>query len=242
VIIREICSQPVGQGPCELVVCVASEKHFPIAAYPALESSDCHRSQACVFVWACLKIDFGKRLDFLKKGQISVEEFTGGDLSYIRSPRNAACQQGFGRVLHSQEVFEHDRTNCMRHFCISHYFAELDEMHMLLTAAFWCRGKGPHPRSIDAAKVSKSIYTHNADLLMLILAFVRRHQVDGSLLLRRQHKTAGLAFDGVLSLAIFLMNVGFQERHLDRNSVVTGYIHSVITTLINVLRKSRHKC
>jgi hypothetical protein len=41
-IIREICSQPVGQGRCELVVYVASEKQFPIAAYPALESSDCH--------------------------------------------------------------------------------------------------------------------------------------------------------------------------------------------------------
>jgi hypothetical protein len=56
-----------------------------------------------------------------------------GDLSYIRTPRNAACQQGFGRILHSQEVFEHDRTNCMRHFGISHYLAELDEMHMSLT-------------------------------------------------------------------------------------------------------------
>lgn len=31
-----------------------------------------------------------------------------GHLSYIRSPRNAACQQRFGRVLRSQEIFEHD--------------------------------------------------------------------------------------------------------------------------------------
>jgi len=92
VIIREICPQPVGQGRCELVVCVASEKHFSIAAYPALESSDCRRSHACVFVWAYLKIDFAKRLDILKGGRINVEESAGGDLSYIRSPRNAACQ------------------------------------------------------------------------------------------------------------------------------------------------------
>jgi hypothetical protein len=90
-----------------------------------------------------------------------------GDLSYIRSPRNATCQQGFGHVLHSQEVFEHDRVNCMRHFGISHYFAELDQMHMLLTVFGWCRGKGPHPRSIDAANVNESTYTHNADLLVL---------------------------------------------------------------------------
>ena len=90
-IIREICSQPVGQGRCELVVYVVSEKQFPIAAYRALESSDCHRSHACVFVWAYLKIDFAKRLDFLKRGRINVEESAGGDLSYIRSPRNGAC-------------------------------------------------------------------------------------------------------------------------------------------------------
>ena len=91
VIIREICPQPVGQGHCELVVCVASEKHFSIAACPALESSDCHRSHACVFVWAYLKIDFALRLDILKRGQINVEESAGGDLSYIGSPRHAAC-------------------------------------------------------------------------------------------------------------------------------------------------------
>jgi hypothetical protein len=61
----------------------------------------------------------------------------------------------------------------MRHFGISHYFAELDQMHMLLTVFGWCRGKGPHPRSIDAANVNESTYTHNADLLVLFLAFVR---------------------------------------------------------------------
>ena len=105
-IIREICPQPVGQGRCELVVCVASEKNFSIPTYPALESSDCRRTHACVFVWAYLKIDFAKRLDILKRGQINVEESAGGDLSYVRSPRNAACQQGFGRLLHSQVVFD----------------------------------------------------------------------------------------------------------------------------------------
>jgi hypothetical protein len=101
VIIREICPQPVWQGRCELVVCVASEKHFSIAAYPALESSDCHRSHACIFVWGYLKIDFATRLDILKRGQINVEESPGGDLSYIGSPRHAACDQGFGRVVYT---------------------------------------------------------------------------------------------------------------------------------------------
>ena len=90
-IIREICSQPVGQGRCELVVYVASEKQFPIATYPALESSDCQRSHACVFVWAYLKIDFAKHLDFLKRGRSIVEESARGDPSYIGSPRHAAC-------------------------------------------------------------------------------------------------------------------------------------------------------
>jgi hypothetical protein len=49
-----------------------------------------------------------------------------GDLSYIGSPRHAACQQGLRRRLRSQVVFEHDRMNCIRDFGISHYFAELD--------------------------------------------------------------------------------------------------------------------
>jgi hypothetical protein len=31
----------------------------------------------------------------------------------------------------------------MRHFGISHYFAELDQMHMLSTVFGWCKGKGP---------------------------------------------------------------------------------------------------
>jgi hypothetical protein len=126
VIIREICPQPVGQGRCELVVCVASEKNFSIPTYPALESSDCHRTHVCASVWAYPKIDFAKRLDILKRGQINVEESAGRDLSYIRSSRNAACQQRFGRRLRSQVVLEHDRMNCMRDFGISHYFAELD--------------------------------------------------------------------------------------------------------------------
>ena len=91
VIIREICPQPVGQGHSELVVSVASEKHFSIAAYPAFESSDCHRSHVCVYVWAYLKNDFAKRLHILKSGQINVEESAGGDLSYMGSPWHAAC-------------------------------------------------------------------------------------------------------------------------------------------------------
>jgi len=82
---------------------------------------------------SCVKIDFATRLDFLKRGQINAPEYAGDDQSYIRSPRNAACQQGFGRVLHTQVVFEYDWINCMRHFSVSHYFAELDVMHIPLT-------------------------------------------------------------------------------------------------------------
>jgi hypothetical protein len=37
----------------------------------------------------------------------------------------------------------------------------------------WCREKGPHPRSIDAANVNEAIYTRNADHLMLFWRFVR---------------------------------------------------------------------
>jgi hypothetical protein len=76
---------------------------------------------------------FATRLDFLKRGQINAPEYAGNDQSYIRSPRNAACQQGFGRVLRTQVVFEYNWINCMRHFSVSHYFAELDVMHMPLT-------------------------------------------------------------------------------------------------------------
>lgn len=43
-----------------------------------------------------------------------------------------------------QAVFEYDRMNCMRHFGISHYFAELNQMHRLSTVFGWCKGKGPH--------------------------------------------------------------------------------------------------
>jgi hypothetical protein len=76
---------------------------------------------------------FRNALRLLKRGQIDAPEYAGDDQSYIRSPRNAACQQGFGRVLHTQVVFEYDWINCMRHFSVSHYFAELDVMHMPLT-------------------------------------------------------------------------------------------------------------
>jgi hypothetical protein len=44
---------------------------------------------------------FGNGLQLLKRGSISAEESAGGDLSYIGSPRHAACDQGFGRVLYS---------------------------------------------------------------------------------------------------------------------------------------------
>jgi hypothetical protein len=66
-IIREICSRSVEQGRCELVVCAASEKSLLIGAYRALELSHCHRSHACVFVWACLRIDFAKGLELSQR-------------------------------------------------------------------------------------------------------------------------------------------------------------------------------
>jgi hypothetical protein len=63
VVIREICSKPVEQGRCELVVCVASEKSLSDRDYRALESSHYYRSHACVFVWACPRVDFAKGLE-----------------------------------------------------------------------------------------------------------------------------------------------------------------------------------
>ena len=91
VIIREICSRPVVQETCEHVVCAVSQKRLPVAIYhaAAFRSRNCDRSHACAFVSTCLKIDFAKRLDFLKRGQISAQETA--DLNYIRRPRNAAC-------------------------------------------------------------------------------------------------------------------------------------------------------
>ena len=46
---------------------------------------------------------------------------------------------------------------------------------------------------------------------------------------------------GLLFFAFFVMNVGFPEEHPDRNCIDIEYIHSVIRTLLNVLRKSRPK-
>ena len=73
-----------------------------------------------------MKIDFATRLDFLKRGQINAPEYAGDDQSYIRSPRNAACQQGFGRVLHTQVVFEY----------------RLDKLHAPLQRLALFRGTG----------------------------------------------------------------------------------------------------
>jgi hypothetical protein len=36
------------------------------------------------------------------------------------------------------------------------------------------------------------------------------------------------------------MNVGFQEKHPERNCLAIGCIHSVSLTLLNVLRKSKN--
>jgi hypothetical protein len=60
VIIREICSQLVGQGRCEHVVCAASQKRLPSAMYhvSAFRPRACHRSHVCVCVWALLQLAF----------------------------------------------------------------------------------------------------------------------------------------------------------------------------------------
>ncbi len=52
VINREICSRHVVWGPCEHVVCAASQKRLPVAMYhaSAFRSRACHRSHVCVFV------------------------------------------------------------------------------------------------------------------------------------------------------------------------------------------------
>jgi hypothetical protein len=54
VIIREICSRHVVWGPCEHVVCAASQKRLAVPTYhaSAFRSRTCHRSHVCVFVWA----------------------------------------------------------------------------------------------------------------------------------------------------------------------------------------------
>ena len=60
VIIREICSQLVGQGRCEHVVCAASQKRLASAMYhvSAFRPRACHRSHVCVCVWAWLQLAF----------------------------------------------------------------------------------------------------------------------------------------------------------------------------------------
>jgi hypothetical protein len=59
--------EAVEQGRCELVVCVASEKSLSDRGYRALESSHYYRSHACVFVWACPRVDFAKGLELAQR-------------------------------------------------------------------------------------------------------------------------------------------------------------------------------
>jgi hypothetical protein len=58
VIIREICSQLVGQGRCEHVVCATSQKRLASAMYhvSAFRPRVCHRSHVCVFAWPWLNV------------------------------------------------------------------------------------------------------------------------------------------------------------------------------------------
>jgi hypothetical protein len=92
-----------------------------------LLAAKCETAQDLHQLFKLCEDRFRNALRLLKRGQIDAPEYAGDDQSYIRSPRNAACQQGFGRVLHTQVVFEYDWINY-----VSHYFAELDVMQMPL--------------------------------------------------------------------------------------------------------------
>ena len=91
--IREICSRPVEQGRCELVVCVASEKSLPIAANRVLESSHSYRSHVCVFDWAYPKVDFAQGLELVQRegapkafwGRLTLQSYSG-NIHYIAMP------------------------------------------------------------------------------------------------------------------------------------------------------------
>jgi len=57
----------------------------------------------------------------------------------------------------------------------------------------------------------------------------------------RRSATQPLILAASCPLPFFLMNVGFTEKHPERNCVATGCIHNVIYRLYNVLRKSSPK-
>jgi hypothetical protein len=58
------------------------------------------------------------------------ERTINGKLSNVRRSRHPACLERLGRVCQRQEMFEHDRADCVRYFRVPHYFAELDFVHM----------------------------------------------------------------------------------------------------------------
>jgi hypothetical protein len=63
-IIREICSRHVVQGPCEHVVCAVSQKRLPVVMChaSAFQSRDCRQSHVCV-VCAWLNVGELPRFD-----------------------------------------------------------------------------------------------------------------------------------------------------------------------------------
>jgi len=63
----------------------------------------------------------------------------------------------------------------------------------------WCREKGPHPRSIDAANVSEVIYTHKADRLMLFWRLCESRRAS-DLVWRRSAQPALLATYSVVAI------------------------------------------
>jgi hypothetical protein len=68
--IRETCLRHVAPGPCELVVCVASETSLPIA-YRASESSRSYGNHACFF-GAYLRVDLARGLKLAQREGVDV--------------------------------------------------------------------------------------------------------------------------------------------------------------------------
>ena len=67
-IIREICSRHVVRGPCEHVVCAASQKRLPVVMChaSAFQSRDCHQSHVCV---VCAWLNVGELPRFYNQPQ-----------------------------------------------------------------------------------------------------------------------------------------------------------------------------
>ena len=78
-------------------------------------------------------------------------------------------------------------------FCVNEYCRR--EISSALLG--WCREKGPHRRSIDAADASESMYTRNADRLMLFWCLCESRRAS-DLVWRRSVQAALLATSRLL--------------------------------------------